>query len=69
MSVKSKALYYLKSVPIASKYQIRCAVNSWQDRRYDEQSIDRFLQRSEGTLLTQEKVDGIIYFRLKDCAL
>lgn len=62
MSVKSKVLNYLKGVDKADKYQIRHEVNAWK-RHYDEQTIDRQLQRlvKEEVLLSKRHQNKMWY--------
>jgi len=63
MSAKSKILYLLKDERPHSKYDIRAYVNSWS-RHYDEQTIDRQLQRLDGTILRSKRIDNKLYYKL-----
>ena len=65
MSVRTKALHFLKDGKAHSKYEIRDSVLAWQDRHYDEQSIDRTLQHMvQDSILRSKKIDGKIYYKI-----
>ncbi len=64
-SVKLKVLNYLKGVDKADKYSIRAEVLSW-GRVYDQQTIDRTLQRlTKEEVLLSKRHENKMWYRIK----